>query len=264
MFKQGHLIVSLFFSTAVFAHCPLSTDAKKLVEEAVVRNTLESKWILSNSHPGDSFQSRGFARNLIGWSNSFLGSLTLAQQCEGPTTFDKFCEPACLDNEPDCTLERCSQLGCERAGVDTIKLWWQPSPVNYRTDSPNIPKFNVTYRLRPTTHLRFDGRNPGKLLVSWAAKDTVSAKKVTGSSRLNATSTLIASGISTTQTPEGASLFIRYPYLSGSGTTRVHMKLNGHGEVSGTVALGGSKLANILPGSTEEEVAKIQWVGSCR
>lgn len=251
----------LLISLSAYAHCPLSSDAKKLIEESVMRNTLDTKWVLSQSHPGPS---RGFARNLIGWSNAHLGALTLAGQCTGPATFEKFCEPACETSIDHCVLERCSQLGCEQAGVDTIKVWWQPAPVKYTTDSTAIPKYAVTYTSQPTTRFRFDSRVEGKLLVSWSANDNVNAKRLTSTSRLNVTSSLIASGVSTSEAPQGASLSVTYPFLSGTGRTKVNLSFNSHGEVTGKVFLNRTRLANIAPGSSEEEVAKINWLGSCR
>lgn len=261
MLKQIFFLTCFLFSATASAHCPLSNDAKKLIEESVTRNTLDTKWVLSQSHPGPS---RGFARNLIGWSNAHLGALTLAEQCTGPATFDKFCEPACETSIDHCVLEICSQLGCEQAGVDTIKLWWQPAPVKYTTDSTAIPKYSVTYTSRPTTRFRFDSRVEGKMLVSWSANDTVSAKRLTSTTRLNATSSLVASGVSTIEAPEGAGLSIIYPFLANSGRTRVNLNFNSHGEVSGKVTLNGTRLANVAPGSSEEEVAVINWLGSCR
>lgn len=261
MSKQAYFLFSFLLSASALAHCPLSSDAKKLIEESVTRNTLDTKWVLNQSHPGPS---RGFARNLIGWSNAHLGALTLAEQCTGPVTFDKFCESACETSIEHCELERCSQLGCEQKGVDTIKLWWQPAPVKYTTDSAAIPKYSVSYNTRPTTKFRFDSRVEGKLLVSWTANDTVIAKRLSSTARLNVSSSLVASGVSTSESPQGAGLAITYPYLSTSGRTRINLSFNAHGEVSGKVSVNGTRLANIAPGSSEEEAAVINWLGSCR
>lgn len=96
------------------------------------------------------------------------------------------------------------------------------------------------------------------------ANDTVSAKRLTSTTRLNATSPLVASGVSTIEAPEGARLSIIYPYLANSGRTRVNLNFNSHGEVSGKVTLNGTRLAKVAPGSSEEEEAVINWLGSCR
>lgn len=242
------------------ANCPLSSDGKSLIKEAVIRNTLDTKWILSQSHQGEVFQDRGFSRNLIGWTNSFLGSLTLAEKCEGPRTFDKFCEPAC--EQGPCALERCSQLGCESAGVDTMKLWWRPSPVKYTTDQSYIPKFHITYTTMPITNIRYDGRTSGRLLIDWSTDDHVKARSHRNGNRLNVSSSLRATGITAESGPQEGHVEIHYPSLARfKGSTHIQLDFDSHGIVTGKVHFKDVTIGNIAEG--DNGLARIIWLGAC-
>lgn len=259
----SYLILSTLITSA-FGNsnfrCPISSEGKSLIKEAVIRNTLDTKWILSQSHQGEVFQNRGFARNLIGWTNSFLGSLTLAEKCEGPRTFDKFCEPAC--EQETCGIERCSQLGCESAGVDTLKLWWQQSPVNYTTDQSYIPKFHITYLTIPITNIRYDGRISGNLFIDWKSDDHVKARSHRNGNHLNASSSLRATGTTTETGPQEGHVEILYPSLSRlKGNTHVQLDFDSHGTVTGKVHFKDTTIGRIVEGNNG--LARVIWLGVC-
>lgn len=93
--------------------CPLSPEARVLVEEVVKKLALDSVWVATNAHGLE----RGYALSLVGIEGGSIGTVFRIGECEKPKTFDPFCE-----RDPETGFVRCSRLGCEAAGVDTIDV----------------------------------------------------------------------------------------------------------------------------------------------
>lgn len=262
-----NVLIKTFFASVItlsstFAQsgpvlCPLTHDEMSLLLESAVRNRQEAAWIITQSAQS-TFPTRGFSRNLIGSNSAHTGVFTLIEQCTGPRTFDKFCEPCQEQNCP--AEERCSQLACKAAGIDTAKIWWQPAPFTYRTDQPNLRGFRVTYSKKPTTLIRYDGTSPGELNITWSANDKVDAKR--GKIGIQVSSVLEGRGLKTEEGPQNAHVEIRYPLLVDNSETRVIFDINEHGTVSGEVTVGQEKVGNIVE-TQGEQVARIEWIGDC-
>lgn len=251
--------ISSISHASLALQCPLSSSAKSLILESVIRNRLEAAWIVSNSEQS-SFPSRAFSRNLVGSTSAFTGIFTLIEQCTGPRTFDKFCEP-CEEN--NCPIDiKCSQLACEAANIDTATLWWQPAPFRYTSDQPAFPNISVRYARIPKTVIRYDGTNPGLLKISWTANDFVSAK-FQGSRQLDTSSSLTANAQRTPTGPQFAQVHIMYPFVSNTQeVTNVDFKIDSRGVLSGSVLVGKSAVGKILE-AAGEEVARIEWIERC-
>lgn len=263
----GAILISLGFATInnsnaeLEVRCLLNKSERIVILEAATRNTQEVKWVLNQTH-GGTFQDRGFAKNLIGNSNNQLSVVTLIEQCTAPRTFDAFCEPVC-DSTGSCSssLEKCSQLGCEQAGVDTIKAWWKPAPIRYTTDRSIIPNFDIKYLTRPTVNFRFDARKEGVIDITWHAEDKVTAKA--DQNVINAGSFLKVSGRTSDTEPMNAHLEIIFPQIPGH-KRMTHMKfdIDEHGATSGVIHVGSTVVGKITPGD-EEQDPRITWSPEC-
>lgn len=236
--------------------CQLVSRAKAVIEEAVVRNVLEARWIVTQTHePLD----RGYARNLIASSMSQVGVFTLFEACTSPKEFDPYCDTGCEPGEP-CQFQRCLQLGCEAAGIDTARVWWQPAP-SYRADQNPFANSQVSYRAQPTTFIRYDARVPGRVEISWRAEDQVGIRFPKTRSSLDASSSLSGRGVTTTQGPQSAALEISYPYLSRAGEpTVIDLTIHGSGHSVGTVRVGEQVVGRIVETG---ERPRVVWLPPC-
>lgn len=257
----GSFVLILFVSANAFSHCPLSPHARAIIEESAERNTLEARWILEQTHEGST--DRGFARNLIASVRSHLGVYTMIGICTGPQSFDPFCETACGAEAPCTRLERCSQLSCDAAKIDSVKLWWRPAPIKYVTDQENLPRYSINYLNQPTTNIRFDNTKVGEMNISWTAKDRVLAKP-SGRRTINARSFLKGRGLTTQDGPQRGEVEVIYPHLArNKKTTAITLNLNEHGSLNGLVLVNKVVVGKIVEGLGKNQASEIQWVPTC-
>jgi hypothetical protein len=239
--------------------CPLGNDEKALLRESAIRNRLDAAWIVNQSSAG-GFPSRAFSRSLIGSTSAHTGVATLVEQCSAPRTFDEFCE-LCEEGQLCPTAFRCSQLACERALVDTAKIWWEPAPFEYRTDQAYFQGYTVSYARRPTIRLRYDARSAGVLHIQWIANDSATVRR--NDTTINARSLLIARGLRTGAGPQSADLIVFYPELAdGQSIVSLTLHVDEHGVLTGAIRRNSRTLANITEGPGEEIVV-VQWLGEC-
>jgi hypothetical protein len=92
--------------------CALTALERQLVEEVVTELFNDAVWVAESADGVD----RGFALSLVGLDAGHIGHVTRIGQCGRSETFVPFCE-----RDVELPITRCSRLGCEAAGVDTVE-----------------------------------------------------------------------------------------------------------------------------------------------
>lgn len=247
-------IRAAYADTESCGSCPLSAATKNILEEALQRTSKEAAWIVSQSN-GEQF--RAYSHNLLGMPLSHEGVFVAAENCSALQPLSSFCEPCAAGSACE-GFQRCSEFTCEAPGKDSLKVWWQPAPLEYSADSNSLPNAKISYSSAPEKILHFN-TSASQITIDWTESDAV--KVLVGRETVNASNMLTGHGVSS-ENRNSASINLRYPALA---CTREETKLDislANGIVSaGTVRVKNQVLGRIVNNANG---AKVNWSGACR
>lgn len=235
--------------------CPLSADARLLVEEIVEEAALDAVWVATNAHGLE----RGYALSLVGVDGGSTGTVFRIGECERRRSFDPYCE-----RDPETGFVRCSRLACEAAGVDTVEV----------SISLGRPKLNKREPLRyATTTVAGEAVYEPFPSVVWRTVSTpedrlgISAgifRRVTvtptGGQPIDLTHQGSVSISKSGDAITSLEIVLAFPLVAGGEPqVVVEVAYDGEGHATGVIRQGGRTLATIA-GATELSVA---WEDAC-
>lgn len=236
---------------AMAAVCQVSENRRALMEELVHKSLMDLVHTTSETHGP---QDRGFASQLVGVNQGYIGHLTLFEVCSGPSSFDPYCEYAGSPEPADDPFyddhDKCMRLGCEADGVGTSTMYWTMRPeedpgerhtFSYQTTSPageavaDPNPFHVwRYDFTETDTVTVTSEIDRSLVITPTGGDAID---------LDDTGTLTATKVDDEIT--GVSLDLAFPAFLSGGATTVEISLDGEGLSTGSVRQGEQTIAEV-------------------
>lgn len=142
--------------------CPLDEVARTRTEAIVRQSLAEAAWVTNQTHGVGMFASRGFGFAIPSTTVGSIMSLTLAEACTGPKTFDEYCQPA--DPGLEAAAGPCSQLECVAAGELAISLWYDPLPFT----TPEDPPPGAVEVTQAEQFVEYTEQEDGSVTIGWA------------------------------------------------------------------------------------------------
>jgi hypothetical protein len=243
--------------------------AQTLFQESVHETLMDAVHVAEFTHD----RERGFALQLPGVAQGYIGFLTLAASCSAPVLFEPFCEANAPPGEPleDFwrTRSRCSRLGCEGPGVDFIDVYFtvQPRtapddrhPFSYETTSPSG---TAVFDPNPFITYRIDSRDPERVAITADLSRTLHFTP-RGRQALDLRQSGDVSVVKSSGEITSAELDLRFPGLATeAGLVAVEVALGPDATGLGSVMLGATRLARISGTFSFDTPLVFSWKGGC-